>query len=115
MDVNSGTGHNKTQHGLTMWETRKINEQNLNEMKLRMHDHINKKTQEFRELKAEVKIEVRKEIEVIQDEKTQDVVKQREIKKIIKTEQKAELDRNIQVFLHLNKEEKGLRKELCDK
>lgn len=42
-------------------------------------------------------------------------MKQREIKKIIKNEQKAELDRNIQVFLHLNKEEKGLRKELCDK
>ena len=26
-----------------------------------------------------------------------------------------ELDRNIAVFLHLNKEEKSLRKELCDK
>jgi len=42
-------------------------------------------------------------------------MKQRDIKQIIKNEQKAELDRNIQVFLHLNKEEKGLRKELCDK
>lgn len=48
-------------------------------------------------------------------EKKQEVTKQRDIKKIIKNEQKAELDRNIQVFLHLNKEEKGLRKELCDK
>lgn len=84
-------------------------------MKLRMHEHIRKKTQEFRELKAEVKVEVNKEVEAIHEEKTQDVVKQREIKKIIKAEQKAELDRNIQVFLHLNKEEKGLRKELCDK
>ena len=84
-------------------------------MKLRMHEHIRKKTQEFRELKAEVKVEVNKEVEAIHDEKTQDVVKQRESKKIIKAEQKAELDRNIQVFLHLNKEEKGLRKELCDK
>jgi len=49
------------------------------------------------------------------EEKKQEVMKQREIKKIIKGEQKTELDRNIQVFLHLNKEEKGLRKELCDK
>lgn len=42
-------------------------------------------------------------------------MKQREIKKIIKNEQKQELDRNIHVFLHLNKEEKALRRELCDK
>ena len=62
-----------------------------------------------------MKQEVQKENEMIQEEKRQDVVKQREIKKIIKNEQKTELDRNIQVFLHLNKEEKGLRKELCDK
>ena len=66
-------------------------------------------------MKTEVKQEVQKENEMIQEEKRQDVVKQREIKKIIKNEQKTELDRNIQVFLHLNKEEKGLRKELCDK
>lgn len=80
-----------------------------------MHEHIRKKTQEFRELKTEVKQEVQKENEMLQDERKQDVIKQREIKKIIKNEQKAELDRNILVFLHLNKEEKGLRKELCDK
>mmetsp|Transcript_17748 Transcript_17748/g.27433 ORF Transcript_17748/g.27433 Transcript_17748/m.27433 type:complete len:198 (+) Transcript_17748:1054-1647(+) len=80
-----------------------------------MHEHIQKKTQEFRELKTDVKVEVMKENEAILDEKRQDVMKQREIKKIIKTEQKTELDRNIQVFLHLNKEEKGLRRELCDK
>lgn len=86
MDIESGKGSSKTQHGLTMWETRKINEQNLNEMKLRMHEHIRKKTQEFRELKTEVKIEVKKEIEALHEEKTQDVIKQREIKKIIKTE-----------------------------
>jgi hypothetical protein len=51
-----------------------------------MHEHIRKKTQEFRELKAEVKVEVNKEIDAIHDEKTQDVIKQREIKKIIKSE-----------------------------
>ena len=37
------------------------------------------------------------------------------MRKIIKQEQKVELDRNIAVFLHLNKEEKALRSELCEK
>jgi len=115
MEQENKKGPMKTNLGLTLWETRKINEQNLNEMKHRMHDHIQKKTQEFRQLKLEVKHEVAKENEVLWDDKRQEVQKNREVKKIIKTEQKAELDRNIQVFLHLNKEEKGLRKELCDK
>ena len=70
MDIEQSKGQSKTQQGLTMWETRKINEQNLNEMKLRMHEHIRKKTQEFRELKAEVKVEVNKEVEAIHEEKT---------------------------------------------
>jgi len=84
-------------------------------MKIRMHEHIRKKAQEFRQIKTEVKMEVaQEELELLED-KQQEVMKQREIKKIIKNEQKAELDRNIQVFLHLNKEEKGLRKELCEK
>jgi len=44
MGIESDQGASKTQQGLTLWETRKINEQNLNEMKLRMHEHIQKKT-----------------------------------------------------------------------
>ena len=59
--------------------------------------------------------EVSKEYLAILEERKMEVMKQRDIEKIIKIEQKQELDRNIQVFLHLNKEEKGLRKELCDK
>ena len=59
--------------------------------------------------------EVNKEYLAVLEERKMEVMKQRDIEKIIKTEQKQELDRNIQVFLHLNKEEKGLRKELCDK
>ena len=39
---------NQNAAGLSFWETRKITEQNLNEMKIRMHDHIRKKAQEFR-------------------------------------------------------------------
>ena len=39
----------------------------------------------------------------------------REITKIIHTEQKYELDKNLQVFLALNREEKHLRKELVEK
>lgn len=74
MDIET-SGPGKTQQGLTLWETRKINEQNLHEMKLRMHEHVRKKTQEFRELKQEVKIEVNKESEAILEEKKQDVMK----------------------------------------
>lgn len=69
MGIESDQGASKTQQGLTLWETRKINEQNLNEMKLRMHEHIQKKTQEFRELKAEVRHEVNKENALIGEEK----------------------------------------------
>ena len=69
VDLENSNAASKTQNGLTLWETRKINEQNLNEMKLRMHEHIRKKTQEFRELKTEVKQEVHKETDMIQDEK----------------------------------------------
>ena len=46
------------QAGLSLWETRKINEQNLQEMKIRMQEHIRKKAQEFRQIKSEVKMEV---------------------------------------------------------
>ena len=44
-------------------------------MKLRMHEHIQKKTQEFRDLKHEVKLEVNKENELLMDEKKQEVTK----------------------------------------
>jgi len=91
----SGSGPKKTNDGLTLYETRKINEQNLNEMKARMFDHVKQKTQEFRNLKSEVRLEVMKETMAMTDFKKEEVVRQRDIKKIIKTEQKAELDRNI--------------------
>jgi hypothetical protein len=42
-------------------------------------------------------------------------MKTREIKKIIKTEQEKELDKNLQMFLNLNNEERLLRQELADK
>ena len=48
-------------------------------------------------------------------EKRDEVNKLREITKIIQSEQKFELDKNLQVFLALNREEKYLRKELVDK
>lgn len=57
-----------TQPGLSLWETRKINEQNLQEMKIRMQDHIRKKAQEFRQIKTEVKMEVaQEEYEVLEE------------------------------------------------
>jgi hypothetical protein len=39
----------------------------------------------------------------------------RQTKKVIKSEQEAELDQNMEVFVNLNKEEKELRRELCEK
>jgi hypothetical protein len=48
-------------------------------------------------------------------EKREEVNKAREISKLIHGEQKDELDRNLQAFLNLNKEEKSLRKELVEK
>ena len=75
MDIENGHGPTKTQQGLTLWETRKINEQNLTEMKMRMHEHIQKKTQEFRSLKHEVKEEVQKGDELLREEKRMDVSK----------------------------------------
>ena len=111
----SKKGPIKSDLGLTMYETRKINEQNLREMKDKMQDHIYKRTQEQRSLKVECLNEYKKEVEAKLEENKIECQRNREIKKIIKNEQKAELDRNIQVFLHLNKEEKGLRQELVDK
>ena len=56
------------QAGLSFWETRKINEQNLQEMKIRMQEHIRKKAQEFRHIKQEVKNEVAmEEYELLED------------------------------------------------
>ena len=47
--------------------------------------------------------------------KKDEVSKAREINKIIQNEQKGELNKNLSIFLHLNKEEKNLRKELVEK
>lgn len=51
----------KNELGLTYYEQRKINEQNLKEMKQRMAEHIHKRTQDFRMLKSEVKNELYKD------------------------------------------------------
>lgn len=67
------SAHAKTELGLTLYETRKINEQNLKEMKERMLEHIHKKTQDFRSLKNEVKTEVYKETSAFLEEKKVDV------------------------------------------
>lgn len=85
----------KTDLGLTLFETRKINEQNLREMKERMQEHINKRTQEFRGLKQEVKREMLRENHEQLVELKAEVNRTREIRNIIKNEQKSELDRNI--------------------
>lgn len=49
------------------------------------------------------------------EDKREEVNKIREISKIIHNEQKNELQKNLSVFLTLNKEEKILRRELVEK
>lgn len=58
---NSVGPKNSTMQGLSFMDMRKINEQNMTEMKARMQDHIRKKTQEFRMLKDADRVEIRKE------------------------------------------------------
>lgn len=95
IEQETGAAPAKTKQGLSLYETRQLNEQNMLEMKTRMQEHITKKTQEFRNLKKEVKDEVMKEVIYELEEKKAEVIRQRDIIKIIKNEQKSELDRNI--------------------
>lgn len=53
--------------------------------------------------------------ERVLEARREDANKVREISKIIQNEQKTELDKNMQIFLHLNREERNLRKELVEK
>lgn len=61
--------------GLTFMDQRKINEQNLKEMKSRMNDHIKKKTQEFRMLEDAIRLEAKKTELTELEEKQQEVLK----------------------------------------
>lgn len=65
--------------------------------------------------KQEQKALLEEEIENYISQKREEVNKTREISKIIHNEQKEELERNLNAFLTLNKEEKILRKELVEK
>lgn len=115
LELENTQGPKGSMKGLSFYDIRKINEANLKEMKGRMQDHIKKKIQEHRMLKDQDRVEhKRRELEALED-KQADVLKQHKIDQLIKSEQKAELERNVAVFRHLNKEEKGLRRELCDK
>ena len=58
---------------------------------------------------------VKEQFEKYLEEKREEVNKVREISKIIHCEQKNELQKNLSVFLTLNKEEKLLRRELVEK
>jgi hypothetical protein len=51
----------------------------------------------------------------LEERNKQEAKKQREIHKIIKEEQKHEVDKNLNVFVNLNNEEKILRQELVQK
>lgn len=53
--------------------------------------------------------------QILQERLKIDAKKKREIFKIIKTEQSNELQKNLNVFLNLNNEERILRQELVDK
>jgi hypothetical protein len=51
----------------------------------------------------------------LREQLKEEAKKKREIFKIIKTEQSNELQKNLNVFLNLNNEERILRQELVDK
>jgi hypothetical protein len=64
---------------MTLWETRKINERNLNDLKIKLHQQNINRTQEFRQLKLQIKEEVRKEEDFFLEERREEVRQQLEI------------------------------------
>lgn len=98
-----------------MFETKKLHREAFKLLKERRNRAIMEGVIEFKEEKGRAKELYKQDGEKFMEEKREEVNKIREISKIIHTEQKTELERNLQVFLALNKEEKNLRKELVDK
>ena len=70
---------------------------------------------EFKDQKESQKYQMRTHEERVLEARREDANKVREISKIIQNEQKSELEKNMQIFLHLNREERNLRKELVEK
>ena len=70
---------------------------------------------DFKDQKESQKYQMRTHDERVLEARREDANKVREISKIIQNEQKSELDKNMQIFLHLNREERNLRKELVEK
>ena len=70
---------------------------------------------EFKDQKETQKYQMRTHEGRVLEARREDANKVREISKIIQNEQKSELDKNMQIFLHLNREERNLRKELVEK
>ena len=71
--------------------------------------------QDFKEQKLQMHTIRREQEEQQMYEKREEVSKQREIARIIQGEQRGELQKNLNVFLALNKEERMLRRELVEK
>ena len=70
---------------------------------------------DFKDQKESQKYQMRTHEGRVLEARREDANKVREISKIIQNEQKSELDKNMQIFLHLNREERNLRKELVEK
>ena len=70
---------------------------------------------DFKDQKDAQKQQMLTHEERVLEARREDASKVREISKIIQNEQKVELDKNMQIFLHLNREERNLRKELVEK
>ena len=70
---------------------------------------------DFKDQKDAQKHQMLTHEERVLEARREDASKVREISKIIQNEQKVELDKNMQIFLHLNREERNLRKELVEK
>eukprot|EP00347_Sterkiella_histriomuscorum_P006457 403352701 len=100
---------------LSMYQTRKIQKEAYLILKDRRDVTIKQGVQEFKELKVNQKTLVKEQFDKFIEDKRDEVNKVREISKIIHHEQKNELQKNLTVFLTLNKEEKLLRRELVEK
>ena len=100
---------------MTYWETRKLNEHHQSLIREQRWLTTQRETQQFRAEQIEIQQNKVKNDLLVQERQKEEAKKQREIHRIIKEEQTNELQKNLNVFLNLNNEERILRQELVDK
>ena len=107
--------HGANNLGLSVFETKKLHDQAYSLLKQRRTQLLHASVKDFKDQKDAQKQQMLTHEERVLEARREDASKVREISKIIQNEQKTELDKNMQMFLHLNREERNLRKELVEK